>query len=215
MIDQIYLPEDLNTVIGSEKTEFAVKAKRAQPGKVSFSLILFGTVWLAFTSIFFIAFLGPLFVGEEVEFTTNGVDTVAGPGNLEPVLLPAIIIGVFVLVGIAMLGSGIYMLFKKGGYFVGTPTRLIHYRQGTVRSIDWEQFSGDIDVRGKEMNGNLILQMRTGRMVSSKNRPDRYVPDTIYISGISNVFEIEQICRKRIKENDPTPVFQENNHLQI
>ena len=25
------------------------------------------------------------------------------------------------------------------------------------------------------------------------------------ITEISNVFEVEQICRKRIKENDPTP----------
>jgi len=205
MTDLFYLPDDLNTVIGSEKKEFAVKAKRAQPGKVSMSLILFGTVWLAFTSIFFVAFLGPLFVGEEVEFTTNGVPTVAGPGNLGPILLPALIIGVFVLVGIAMMGSGIYSMFKKGGYFVGTPTRLIHYQNGTVRSIDWEQFSGDIEINGDAEKGNLSLQMRTGRMVSSKNSPDRYVPDTIYISGIASVYEIEQICRKRIKENDPTP----------
>jgi len=205
MIDHYFLPENLNTVLGSEKTDFAVKAQRAQPGKVSVSLILFGTFWLAFTSIFVIAFLGPLFVGEEVEFTTNGVPTVAGPENLGPILLPALIIGFFVLVGIAMLGFGIYSLFKKGGYFVGTPTRLVHYQNGTVRSIDWEQFSGDIEVKGDAEKGNLALQMRTGRMVSSKGGSERYVPDTIYISGVSNVFEIEQVCRKRIKENDPTP----------
>lgn len=205
MIDDIFLPDDLNTVIGSEKKEFAVKAKRAQPGKASVFLILFGLAWLAFTSIFFVAFLGPLFVGKEVGFTTNGVETVAGPDNLGPILMPALIIGIFVLVGVALLGFGIYTLLKKGGYFVGTPTRLIHYQNGSVRSIDWEQFSGDIEVKGDELQGNIALQMRTGRMVSSKNSPDRYVPDTIYISGIPDVFDIEQVCRKRIKENDPTP----------
>jgi hypothetical protein len=42
-------------------------------------------------------------------------------------------------------------------------------------------------------------------MVSRKNGPDRYVPDVIYISDVPYVFEIEKICRKRIKENDPTP----------
>jgi len=47
--------------------------------------------------------------------------------------------------------------------------------------------------------------MRTGKMVSRKNGPDRYVPDVIYISEIPYVFEIEKICRARIKENDPTP----------
>jgi hypothetical protein len=47
--------------------------------------------------------------------------------------------------------------------------------------------------------------MRAGRMVSRKNDSDRYIPDVIYISEIQNVFEIEQVIRKRIKENDPTP----------
>ena len=74
-----------------------------------------------------------------------------------------------------------------------------------MRSIDWEQFSGDIEVSGNVNKGNVSLQMRTGKMVSKKNGPDRYVPDVIYMSKIPNAFEIERICRKRIKENDPTP----------
>lgn len=205
MIENILLPHDLNTVIGSERKDFAVKADHAQPPKKSFPLIVFGVFWLAFTSIFVIFFLGPIFQGKEVHFTVNEVPTVAGPGNWDPIVVPALLLGIFVLFGITMLVSGIYSLFKKGGYFVGTPTRLVNYQKGNIRSIDWEQFSGDIEVNGNAQKGNISLQMRTGRMVSRKNRPDRYVPDVVYISGIPNVFEIEQICRKRIKENDPTP----------
>ena len=211
MFEYFTLPSGLRTVIGSEKKEFAVKAKHAHPGKMSLFMILFGTVWLLFTSIFVVAFLGPLFIGEEVHFESNGVPTVAGPDNLGPIVAPAMIIGFFVLVGVGMLAFGIYSLFKKGGYFIGTPTRLIHYQNGSVRSIDWEQFSGDIEVRGNEQNGNITLQLRTGRMVSSKNSSDRYVPDTVYISGIPGVFEVERICRTRIKENDPTPVSFEDD----
>jgi hypothetical protein len=205
MIEYISLPQELVNAIGSESKDFTVQARRSQPVRLSLFMVLFGAVWLAFTSIFVIAFLGPLFVGKEVEFTANGVPTVAGPGNLGPILVPALIIGVFVLVGIAMLGFGLSSMFKKGGYFAGTPTRLIHFRKNSIRSIDWEQFSGDITVKGNEKKGDITLGMRTGKMVSSKNGPDRYVPDTLYISGIPNVFEVEQLCRKRIKENDPTP----------
>jgi hypothetical protein len=100
------------------------------------------------------------------------------------------------------------MLFRKGGYFVGTQTRLISLQKGKYRSVDWEQFSGDIEVTGNDQKGNIKLGLRTGKMVSSKNGPERYVPDELYISGIPNVFEIEQVCRKRIKENDPTPSVQ-------
>jgi len=199
------LPRVLSSSLGSERKDFAVKARRAKPLKQSLSLIIFGTFWTAFTSIFVIAFLGPLFVGKEVHFESNGVPTVAGPDNLEPILVPALIIGLFVIIGLAMMLGGVYSMFRKGGYFVGTPLRLIHYHKGKMRSIDWEQFSGDIEVNGDINKGSIVLQMRTGRMVSRKNGPDRYVPDTIYMSKIPNAFEIEQICRKRIKENDPTP----------
>jgi hypothetical protein len=119
--------------------------------------------------------------------------------------VPALIIGFFVLIGIDMLIGGFYSMFKKGGYFVGTPMRLVHYYKGSMRSIDWEQFSGDIEVNGNVNKGSVSLQMRTGKMVSRKNGPDRYVPDVIYMTKIPNAFEIEKFCRKRIKENDPTP----------
>jgi hypothetical protein len=211
MIESYALPELLVSNLGRESRDFAVMASRSQPLKMSLGLILFGTFWLAFTSIFVVAFLGPLFAGREVHFLSNDVPTVASPDNLKPIVLPALVIGIFVLVGLGLLGFGLYSMFKKGGYFVGTPTRLVHYRNGTIRSIDWEQFSGDIEVSGNEQKGNITLGMRTGKMVSQKNGPDRYVPDTVYISGIQDVYKIEQMCRMRIKENDPTPVLNQDS----
>lgn len=205
MSDNTTLPPELISAIGSEPRDFIVKAKRSQPVKVSLALIIFGAVWFLFSCVFVILFMGPVFQGKEVHFLANDVPTVAGPGNLKPLLAPALIIGFFVLIGILLLFAGFRMLLKKGGWFIGTPTRLISFRNGSYRSIDWEQFSGDIEVSGNARKGNLTLGMRSGKMVSSKNGPDRYVPDTLYISGIENVSEIEQLCRRRIKENDPTP----------
>jgi hypothetical protein len=205
MLENVILPPELESIIGFETKDFTVKATRANPPKVSLALIIFGAVWLGFSSIFFFAFLGPLFQGREVHFLANDVPTVASPDNLKPIIFSGVIIAIFILIGLIMLYAGLKLMFKKGGYFVGTPTRLISLNKGKYRSIDWEQFSGDIEVTGNEQKGNISLGMRTGRMVSSKNGPDRYVPDSLYISGIPHAFEIEQICRKRIKENDPTP----------
>jgi hypothetical protein len=205
MLDNSSLPQELISAIGSENQDFAVKAGRAEPLKKSLSLVWFGVAWLAFTSIFLIVFIGPLLIGNEVRFESNGVPVVASRDNLGPVLMPALTIGIFVLVGIGMLSAGIYKTLKKGGYFVGTPIRLINFQKGAIRSIDWEQFSGDIKVTGDDVKGNIVLRMRTGKMVSQKNGPDRYVPDVIYLADIPNAFQIEKICRQRIKENDPTP----------
>ncbi|MBN1546829.1 MAG: hypothetical protein JW902_09235 [Syntrophaceae bacterium] len=204
-MENIMLPQELSSVIGSERIDFSVKAGRAQPLKKSLSIIFFGAVWTAFTSVFVIAFLGPLFLGKEVRFDANGVPAVASPDNLGPIVMPAIIIGVFVLIGMCMLSWGFYSMFRKGGYFVGTPARLVHFQKGRIRSIDWEQFSGDIEISGNDSKGGISLRMRTGKMVSRKNGPDRYVPDVIYISEIPHVFDVEKVCRRRIKENDPTP----------
>lgn len=207
------LPQQLSYSIGSESKDFAVMAGRAQPLKSSLSIIFLGTVWTAFTSFFVVLFLGPLFLGKEVHFKVNGVPTVASLHNLDPIIMPAIFISVFVLIGIGMLLLGIYSLFQNGGYFVGTPARLIHFNKGNIRSIDWEQFSGDIEVNGDTIKGSISLQLRTGRMVSRKNGPDMFVPDVIYIAEIPDVFEVEQICRKRIKENDPTPARMESTRV--
>jgi len=205
MIENVTIPPEMRTVIGPESRDFAVLASRAYPLKVSLTLIVFGIIWLLFTSTFFIAFLGPVIGGKEVELTVDGVPRVAGPDNLEPILVPAIIIGIFVLVGIGVLWMGIYLFTRKGGYFAGTPTRMVIYQNKSIRSIDWEQFSGDIEIKGNNQKGYLSLQLRTGSMVTSKSGSDRFVPDVVYISGIREVFEVEKICRKRIKENDPTP----------
>ena len=70
-----------------------------------------------------------------------------------------------------------------------------------MTSINWEQFSGNIEVSENKQEGNIILQMRTGEIVTGKSGARRYIPDTVYIIGIPNVYEIEEICRKRIKEH--------------
>ena len=204
-MNNIKLPPELLSIVSPEKIDFATKAGRDKPKKKSILIILFGVVWTLFTSIFVFIFFVPIIQGKEVHFESNGVPTVASPDNLEPLLLPAIIVGLFLLIGIGMLSWGIFSMMKKGGYFVGTPTRLIFYQNGIIRSIDWEEFSGDIEISGDNTKGNISLLMRIGKMVSSKNGSDRYVPDVIYITEIPNVYEIEQICRQRIKENDPTP----------
>ncbi len=205
MLETISLPPELESYIGSESKDFAVKAKYATQPKVSLAMIIFGLIWFGFSLILLMLFLGPLFRGQEVQFLTNDVPTVAGPGNLRPILLPASVIGLFVLIGILLVYAGFRMLFRKGGYYVGTPTRLIVFEKKGFRTVDWEQFSGDIAVSGNDQKGNISLGLRTGRMAGSKSGSDRYVPDTLYISGISDVFEVEKICRRRIKENDPTP----------
>lgn len=141
--------------------------------------------------------------GEEVHFQANGIPKTGSLDNFQPMVAPALIIGMFVLIGIVILTRGFYSLFQKGGYFVGTKNRLIRYHKGNVISYDWEQFSGNMEIN--KSKGDLSMQLRTGKMVQRKNNSDQFIPDILYISGMEDILEIEKTCRIRIKENDPTP----------
>jgi hypothetical protein len=203
MIENISLPEEMLISIGSETKEFAVLSRHKKPVSQSIGRIFFGLFWLGFISIFVVLMVGPLFTTGEVTMQVNGVDQTASWSNLKPLLLPFIFLALFVGVGFFLLIPGIVSLFRKGGYFAGTPTRLVWYKKGNLKSMDWEQFTGVITVKGNNQRGNITLEMRTGSMVSGKGG-SRYVPDVVYMLGIPGAYDIEQICRKRMKENDPT-----------
>ncbi len=109
-MQNITLPPDLSVAIGSEKNNFAVKAKYYQLPKNSFSLIISGLIWTVLSGFFAVAFLGPIFQGKEIHFTSNGSATIAGPGNFGPAIAPTLVIGVFSLIGIGILVFGIYSI---------------------------------------------------------------------------------------------------------
>lgn len=202
MNDRSSLPSELTSALGSENTDFIVKAAKVHPKNKSIKGLIFSAAWIGFTSIFAAVFIGPVLLGREVSFELNGVPTTASPDNLEPLLFPGAMIALFGAIGLAILVGSIVMLTKRGGWFVGTPDRLISFRKGTLRSIDWQQFSGDITVTGNDQKGDVLLGMRTGVKVNDKNRTDSYIPEKIYLVGIEDAQEIGRLCRERIEEHD-------------
>jgi hypothetical protein len=211
MINQ-ELPKMLSDYIGLENKDFVVKANRVEPLKKTVGQIFLGILILAFMSLFVVSFIFPMFKHPNLDITNspmyllNRTDSKWTFEVIGENIMPMIIISIFVFVGLFVTISGIFTLFKEGGFFVGTHTRLIVFYKNEIRSIDWEQFSGDIELSVKD----LTLQLRTGKLQKVDNGNNssgyqKFVPDYIYISDISNVIEIEQKCRLRIKENDPTP----------
>ena len=121
------LPIDLKKLIENEKVDFSIKAKRHHPLRKSIGRLIFTIAYCAFVSIFVVAFFGPLLKNEEVHFTSNDVPVTASLDDLSELIVPGMIIGFFVIVGIGLIISSIYAFFQKGGYFIGTETRLIQY----------------------------------------------------------------------------------------
>jgi hypothetical protein len=196
---------DLSRYLDGETAEFTVKSEHLMPLREAAPILGFGAVWTIFTLFMVSLFIGPVLAGREVHFKSNGVPVTAGPNNMGPLAMPGAILGIFVLVGFGMTGYGVYMITAEGPRVAGTSKRLLVVSARSTRSIDWEQFTGDIEVRGNQSKGDITLVMRTGQMVQRKNSPPRYVPDKITLVGIPDPYNVEAVCRRRIKENDPTP----------
>lgn len=198
------LPQELYAAIGSETRDFAVKAGALKPFRKSLPLIISGIIWLLFFSLLFFALID-LNLSEMIE---NGA---AENKDINPAYYFLGFIGIFYVIGLGIIAKAILPLIRRGGYFVGTPDRLIHYRRGNIRSIDWEQFTGDMKVRGNENKGTLSMSLKTGTMKRRKGS-QYFTPDVIFITAIPKVSDIEKLVRKRFKEN--SPVTDQDQSLQ-
>ena len=202
------IPYELTTIIDSEEVDFIVKAGKNFPAKISVNYFFFGLLWQLIVGVSLRPILKELFQDVTFHFSATSFQEVIAILKTNISLELLIIFVFFLSIGLGALGYGMYLYFQKGGYFVGTSTRLIQYRKGNITMTDWEQFSGNIAIKNNGTLGYIALELRTGKMRSrgGESSSKRYVPDVIYITAIENVVNIENKCRKRIKENDPTPV---------
>lgn len=187
-MESFELPQELRSAIGSDPVDFAVKAGPLRPFRTFLPSIIFGLAFAGVTLIFVFIFLSS---ENETAEAIQRSDT--------PVV---IMFSVFFIAGISITSSGIIRALRGGGYFAGNPKQLIYYRKGKLSRIDWTEFTGDIQLSGNGNKGTILLVMRKGQKAGNAKA---YVPDLIYITSVSNAFEIERIIRRRIKENDPTP----------
>lgn len=191
------LPQELYAATGPETRDFAVKAGSLKPFIKSVPAIIGGVIWMAFFSLIFFS----LFDLNLSEMIAKGA---ADAGTINPAYYLLGFCGIFYAVGLIIIGKAIIPLVRRGGYFVGTPDRLIHYRKGNVRSIDWELFTGDMKVRGNDIKGSISMSLKTGR-IRRRNGGQTFYPDVIFMTAIPGVSDIEKLCRKRLKENSSIP----------
>jgi hypothetical protein len=203
MTDPITLPEELLIAIGSETKEFVVTGKRFRPLKGSLTQLIIGIIWVG----------GFLWIGYAMFYPFGGAqETTVDPSLSNESLIDKIInqgilayfiYALFLVPGIWNLTKTVIPLIKKGGIFVGTPKRLLNFRNGQLITYDWDQFIQKTNVTGNAIKGNLTLTRTTGYQ-TKRNQAGMsyYIPYIVFMSGIPNVFEIEKICKQRIKESD-------------
>ncbi|WP_264553673.1 hypothetical protein [Flavobacterium sp. N2038] len=208
MVENIAIPDVLQEALGNEKIEFFVKAKKDQPIRNCWSVIGFGVCWILVICLIFLGFVWELFSGECTTISIDGIPTEVCRDDLSPLKSLFIYFGVFLLPGIIVGSLGFLGLFKSGGYYIGTESRLIRYSWKEVKSFPWEDFTDDIEVFGTEQDGNIIFKLKTGVYVTRNHK--KVLSNTkLNLGSIMYAFEIEKYCRNRI-----TKLAEVENSLQ-
>ncbi len=196
------LPNELQSIIGSERVDFVTFAKRKNARPISYAVFGLALPWLIITTFGVYVFFKPLFIGEDIHMETDGVVTTANLDNLEPIIVPGSILLVFFAIGILLFIWGLRYLLKKGGYYVGTETRIINYIDGEVMYLGWNEFTGNMELDLQKKT--IVLEMHRGETRREKDGSEIFVHDTLDLIGVEDASEVDEKCRKRINESQST-----------
>lgn len=182
------IPRELKKIIASEETDFIVKSKRRYPKGQGIVLLIFTLIWNSMFSPFIIRF-----IKTQIEIIN------AGLLDFSFLTFQSLTIAIFFLLGLGLFVYSFVLIFQKGGYFVGTKSRLICYQNQTVTTKDWSAFTNNIKVSGKGVLGNLEIELKKEEDLTGRRK--RKISEVIYIIGIKNVNDIEKKIRNRIQEH--------------
>lgn len=184
------LPIKMENIISWEEKIFSLKAWREKPLSTWVSLIVFWIIWSIFIWVFAFMFLGSMINTETV--IVNWITK--APEDVDFTFVIAVV-WAFSLVWIWMIIYGIYGIMKKWWYFVWTQSRLVYYNKQELKSVAWDEFTKNLQVKWT----NVILELKSWFIVnSSDGRTERFVHHMMYISSIPNAIEIWEIIRKQI-----------------
>ncbi|GIM54852.1 hypothetical protein [Capnocytophaga cynodegmi] len=183
---------ELRSTIGDETIDFYVFAERKVPRVASIFFIFFGILLI-------IMVLG---IGgfDFMEKFGAGGDSFYNTMNAFMIMVS----GIFVLVGIGITIWGVVSFFQNGGHFVGTPTRLIHYKKGSTQIYPWGNFTGNVDMNSSKRYITFFLH--SNRKVEVEGNM-YMICDVINLFSADNILEIERISRQRITENKDSNKF--------
>ncbi|GET45442.1 hypothetical protein [Capnocytophaga felis] len=175
---------ELHSTIGDETIDFYVFAERKVPRVVSVFFVFFAIFWLLVTLSFGSVFFDDFGRGNAFFEVMNGFALTQ--------------IGIFVFIGAVLLVWGVITFFQNGGHFIGTPTRLIHYKRGTTKIYPWSDFTGNMDFNTKQRYITFYLHSDKKEKRDNKTY---MICRSVHLFSAKNVLEIAKITYQRITEN--------------
>ena len=184
MPTQTTIPELIRREINNEAIIYSCQTsrnKRLNAGAF-LGLGMGATILLIFNTIFFIR---PVFFGSSIRI--NSTSITASP-DTDILFLSLGLISYF-LFALCLFG-----LKKEGftplpSFITITDTRLLLYQTGNIETYDWNEFKTDIQQKGFNQNGGIILKLK-----------DTQSTQKVYLLGITNRDQLFRVCSEQIQQ---------------
>ncbi len=207
MIDQ-ELPPKIKEIVGSEKIYFAVRSENKTLARLKILFMIFPFIW---TIILLIVIITESFSSS----VPDGTDAIINNGIIsyakEYIADNLFLIMLFLTAGLFMEYKAIKLIFGTGELFVATDSRLIRYINNKIISYNWKEFKEDIKIKtywtkDGTQAGDISLKLKNYHpqdmpKIRINGMDDINTIKNIRIYGVQNPHNIENIIRKRIKEN--------------
>jgi len=194
------LVNDLKNLVGSDEIIFSTETKKSDEVKKIPGYFLSGAVLVMLSLIFYFSLLSPLLEGENFEFIVSNEPVILNVNDRQTLIFPILLVMVPFLWGAFSLFIGVKILRKKGDYFIGTSSKLIHLAEtGVKEALPWNEFTGDIEVKGNSEDRSLVLFLKRKVYIDKIDRKFS-TQDFIFMGGIPDPFSIEKLCKEYIEK---------------
>ena len=198
MVEHHQIPSELKSLLGEENVQFFVKADKERTTKELWSVIRGGLFWIIIIGGIFTAMVYELLLGKPTSLYIGNTYTTISPDDLSPLFGFFIFGFFFVLPGFILIALGIFGFFRKGGYFLGTQSRLLQLNSWNECSVhDWSGFQNKIDLFFTNTKGNLMFTLKETEIIK-RGGEKRQKHKIMRMAEIRYAKEIKEFCHEKI-----------------
>lgn len=194
------LVNNLKNIVGLDEIIFSTETKKSDEVKKIPGYFLSGAVLIMLSLIFYFSLLSPILEGGDFEVIVNNEPVILNVNDPQSLIFPILLVIVPFLWGAFSLFVGVNIFRKKGDYFIGTSSKLIHLADTGVKEVlPWKEFTGDSSVKGNPEDASLLLFLKRKVYIDKVTR-ESSTQDFIFMGGIPDAFSIEKLCKEYIEK---------------
>ncbi|MDO6810613.1 hypothetical protein Q4603_18465 [Zobellia galactanivorans] len=202
MIENRPIPSELQSQLDGESICFFIKADKEKTTRDLWRVIRGGLFWIVVVGGIFTSMVYELVLGQPTNLNIGHNNLTVSPDDLSPLYGFFTFGAIFMLPGLVFVLLGMYGFSKEGGYFLGTPRRLLRCNSWKEYSAHhWSDFLSETNIFYTNSKGNLILTLKE-KLTTKKGK--KKGNKSVKMAEIDYAREINKFCLEKISHANKT-----------